>query len=48
MHHEQAEAFRPLLEDDPPAFLDRVNTPWDHVPDLEEYNQDAYRKIVRP
>ena len=47
MHQDQAEIYRPLLEDDPPAFLDRVNTPWDHVPDLAEYNQEAYRKIVR-
>jgi hypothetical protein len=47
MHDDQANRFRPLLEGDPPAFLDRVNTPWDHVPDLEEYNQHAYRRIVR-
>jgi hypothetical protein len=47
MHNDQANLFRPLLEDDPPAFLDRVNTPWDQVPDLEEYNQHAYRRIVR-
>lgn len=47
MHDDQGNRFRPLLEDDPPAFLDRVNTPWDHVPDLEEYNQHAYRRIVR-
>src|SRR5947209_4349212 len=47
MHDDPANQFRPLLEDDLPAFLDRVNTPWDHVPDLEEYNQHAYRRIVR-
>lgn len=47
MHNDQGNQFRPLLEDDPPAFLDRVNTPWDHVPDLEDYNQHAYRRIVR-
>jgi hypothetical protein len=47
MHNDQANQFRPLLEDDPPAFLDRVNTPWEPVPDLEEYNQHAYRPIVR-
>jgi DNA replication protein DnaC len=47
MHDDHANQFRLLLEDDPPAFLDRVNTPWDHVPDLEEYNQHAYRRIVR-
>ena len=47
MNDEQANRFRPLLEDDPPAFLDRVNTPWDKVPDLEEYNQHAYKRVVR-
>ena len=47
MHDDRANEFRPLLDDDPPAFLDRVNTPWDQVPDLEEYNQHAYKRIVR-
>jgi hypothetical protein len=47
MQHDKANRYRLILETDPPAFLDRVNTPWDHVPDLAEYNQDAYRKIVR-
>ena len=39
--------YRPLLEDDLPAFLDKVNTPWDRVPDLMEYNQHAYNRVVR-
>jgi hypothetical protein len=47
MHSDRTQIYRPLLEDDPPAFLDRVNTPWDHVPDLIEYNQEAYRRILR-
>ncbi|GIX04297.1 MAG: hypothetical protein KatS3mg114_0166 [Planctomycetaceae bacterium] len=47
MHDDKANEFRPLLEEDPPSFLDRVNTPWDQVPDLEEYNQHAYKRIVR-
>ncbi len=47
MHADQAETYRPLLDNDPPAFLDKVDTPWDHVPDLDEYNQGAYRRIVR-
>ncbi|QDV36373.1 AAA family ATPase [Tautonia plasticadhaerens] len=47
MHADQDETYRPLLEVDPPAFLDRVNTPWDRAPDLEEYNQHAYKRIVR-
>ena len=47
MHHDADGSYRALLENDPPAFLDRVNTPWDQVPDLEEYNHLAYRRIVR-
>ena len=47
MNHDHASQFRPILEQDPPRFLDRVNTPWDPVPDLEEYNQNAYQRIVR-
>lgn len=39
--------YRPLLDDDPPPFLDRVNTPWDRVPDFPEYNWQAYNRIVR-
>ena len=39
--------YRQLLEVDPPDFLDRVNTPWEQVPDLEDYNRSAYNRIVR-
>ncbi len=39
--------FRSILESDPPSFFDRVNTPWDQVPDLEDYNKHAYLRIVR-
>ena len=39
--------YRAILEDDPPEFLDRVNTPWDRVPDCAEYNRPAYVRIVR-
>lgn len=39
--------FRTILENAPPAFFDRVNTPWDQVPDLEDYNKHAYLRIVR-
>jgi hypothetical protein len=46
LHTEHAEPFRPTLEDEPPAFLDVVKTPWDHVPDPEAYNEHAYRRIV--
>ena len=39
--------FRTILESEPPAFFDRVNTPWEQVPDLEDYNSLAYSRIVR-
>lgn len=39
--------FRTILENEPPAFFDRVDTPWDQVPDLEDYNKPAYLRIVR-
>ncbi|MCZ2343231.1 MAG: hypothetical protein LC104_15780 [Bacteroidales bacterium] len=47
MFEDHANQYRPILENDPPVFFDRVNTPWDQVPDLEEYNQHAYNRIVR-
>ena len=40
-------SFDRIWEENPPKFLDRVNTPWDQVPDLEEYNQHAYKRVVR-
>src|SRR5690606_24464844 len=47
MQPDSENRYRSLLQDDPPAFLDRVNTPWDHVPDLPEYNQHAFNRIER-
>ena len=47
MFEDSDNKYRTILENDPPAFFDRVNTPWDQVPDLEEYNQHAYKRIVR-
>src|SRR5215467_12874480 len=47
MESDPTNQYRRLLNDDPPDFLDRVNTPWDDVPDLEEYNQHVYNRIVR-
>jgi hypothetical protein len=38
--------YRPILLADRPPFLHTVNTPWDQVPDLKEYNQHAYKRIV--
>jgi hypothetical protein len=47
MNYDEAEQYRDKLENDPPSFLDRVNTPWDRVPDFEEYNKNAYNRILR-
>ena len=47
MHRDEKNAYRRLLEQNPPEFVDRVDTPWDHVPDLQDYNATAYRRIVR-
>jgi hypothetical protein len=47
MQDDKNNQYRAILEDDPPEFLDRVNTPWDHVPDCAEYNHQPYIRIVR-
>ncbi|PHS10626.1 MAG: hypothetical protein COA78_11250, partial [Blastopirellula sp.] len=47
MHPDIDNDYRPLLEEDPPKFVDRVDTPWSKVPDLAEYNHRAYRRIKR-
>lgn len=39
--------YRDILEEDPPPFFDRVTSPWHSVPDLEAYNQHAYKRIWR-
>jgi hypothetical protein len=46
METRHANDFRPLL-DRTPRFLDRVNTPWDDVPDLQEYNHHGEHEEVR-
>jgi predicted ATP-dependent serine protease len=47
MNFQESDRYRPLLENDPPSFIgkDRVDDPWDTVPDLEDYNLAAYCKI---
>ena len=47
MQDDKSDQYRAILEDDPPDFLDRVNTPWDQVPDCAEYNRQTYVRIVR-
>lgn len=47
MHADPQNQYRKRLNDNPPTILDRVNNPWDRVPDVEEYNQAAYNRIVR-
>lgn len=39
--------FRDLLESDPPALVDRVDTPWEQIPDLPSYNGIPFRQINR-
>jgi hypothetical protein len=47
MRRDEVNAFRALLEDEPPRLTTYVNTPWDAVPDLPAYNAGAYRLIER-
>jgi hypothetical protein len=47
MYRDYTNEYRILLEKDPPEFVDRVNSPWDQVPDCSMYNASAYRRIVR-
>lgn len=47
MRRDEANAFRALLEDEPPRLTTYVNTPWEAVPDLPAYNAGAYRLIER-
>lgn len=47
MNPDNTDYFRGLLTEHPPAFLDRVNTPWDTVPDLLEFNGQAFNRIQR-
>jgi hypothetical protein len=47
MHHDGLNQYRLALRDNPPAFVDHVNDPWQMVPDLPEYNDRAYQRIVR-
>lgn len=47
MHADANNQYRHLLELDSPAFVDRVDNPWDQIPDLDSYNAKAFRKIQR-
>ena len=47
MHSDQIDQYRSILEANSPDFIDRVDTPWDEVPDFPDYNAAAYRHIVR-
>ena len=47
MHSDPTNQFRSILEDNKPDFIDRVNTPWDELPDYPDYNATVYRQIVR-
>lgn len=47
MHSDDSDQHRQLLENDPPAFVDRVDTPWEQIPDLASYNGMAFKRISR-
>jgi hypothetical protein len=47
MKADDANHYRHLLDHDPPTFIDRVDTPWDQIPDLRSYNATAYKQISR-
>lgn len=47
MFRDEENRYRPILLNDPPQLLDRVNTPWDTLPDLESYNGRVFNRIVR-
>ena len=38
--------FRTPLQESPPAFIDKVNTPWEPVPDLQAINKTGF-EIIR-
>ena len=46
MFDDRENKYRPILEEDPPECLDNVDSPWDRAPDLEDYNQHAFRQFV--
>jgi len=47
MHLDLDDDYRSLLDQDPPLFIDRVNTPWETIPDFPEFNRAPYRRILR-
>jgi len=47
MHADHGNRFRSILQNDLPDFIDRVDSPWDDLPDYNDYNAAAFRHIVR-
>ena len=47
MVEDRENQYRDLLEEDMPNFTDHVNTPWESVPDVLEYNHIAYKRITQ-
>lgn len=47
MELDAVDQYRVVLEQDLPEFVSKVNTPWDNLPDYEEFNATAYRRITR-
>ena len=46
MVEDRENKYRLISKEDPPQFLGHVNTPFDSVPDLVEFNQKAYNRIL--
>lgn len=47
MENDLSSKYRQILNQSPPAFVDRVDNPWAQLPDVPEFNEIAYRRIVR-
>lgn len=45
MHTDRENRFRPHLRRSQPDFSDRVNTAFDQLPDLPDFNRAAYEEI---
>lgn len=47
MHQDIENKYRPKFEEDFFSFTQRVESPWETVPDLKTYNSEAHKKIKR-
>jgi hypothetical protein len=47
MRQDETNIYRSLLEERPPKLITYVNTPWEEVPDLADYNAKAFQILQR-